>query len=109
MIDDENFPAAIKSLESQLEGHPESADLYNLLGFSYRNLDQYDTALAHYQTALGIDPEHKGAHEYLGELYLKTNQLEKAEAQLKTLKGLCTFCRERKKLAKAIKAHKANN
>ncbi len=29
--------------------------------------------------ALAVDPKHRGANEYIGELYLETGQLDKAE------------------------------
>ena len=54
-----------------------------------------------------IDPNHKGANEYLGELYLKLDQLEKAEAQLARLDDICTFgCEEYNDLKAAIETHK---
>ena len=53
-----------------------------------------------------IVEEHKGANEYLGELYLETNQLDKAVRQLEILDGLCTFsCKEYSKPKKAIDSY----
>ena len=63
-----------------------------------------------YTTALEIDPEHKGALEYFGELYLLINNLEKAEEFYSKLKKLCMFnCKELKKLESAISEYKNNN
>ena len=47
------------------------ADIYNLLGYSYRKNDNpdLDKAFESYKIAIEVDPEHLGAHEYLGELY----------------------------------------
>jgi Flp pilus assembly protein TadD len=50
--------------------NPEHADLQNFLGYSYRNLKQFDLAFTHYKRALELDPRHRGAHEYIGEAYL---------------------------------------
>ena len=68
------------------------ADIYNLLGFSYRKLEnpELDKSFAAYMMALEIDPEHAGAHEYLGELYLmrdQKNQAMKMLSKLETLVG----------------------
>ena len=45
-----------------------SADVYNLMGFSLRKSGDYKQAYAYYRKALDLDPTHKGALEYLGEL-----------------------------------------
>ena len=50
----------------------DDADVFNLLGFALRKSGDYGKALTYYQKALDLDPEHKGAHEYLGELYAET-------------------------------------
>ena len=81
------------------------ADVYNLLGFSYRKNDNpdLDKAFESYQIALEANPEHAGAHEYLGELYIKMGKKSKAEemlAKLETIAG--TGSDEYKKLKKAI-------
>tara|TARA_B100000700_G_C14756255_1_gene719909 strand:- start:48 stop:509 length:462 start_codon:yes stop_codon:yes gene_type:complete len=81
------------------------ADVYNLLGFSYRKNDNpdLDKAFESYKIALEANPEHAGAHEYLGELYLKMGDKFMAEemlAKLETIAG--TSSDEYKKLKKAI-------
>ena len=81
------------------------ADVYNLLGFSYRKNDNpdLDKAFESYKIALEANPEHAGAHEYLGELYLKMGKKNMAEemlAKLETIAG--TNSDEYKKLKKAI-------
>jgi Flp pilus assembly protein TadD len=70
-----------------LEGH--NADVHNLLGFSYRKVKNFDSAERNYQRALRLDPEHKGALEYMGELYLETNRRAQAEEMLALLDKLC--------------------
>ena len=66
------------------------ADIYNLLGFSYRKLEnpELDKSFAAYMMALEIDPEHAGAHEYLGELYLMRDQKNQAMRMLSKLENL---------------------
>ena len=54
------------------------ADVYNLMGFSLRKTGDHKQAYTFYRKALDFDPEHKGALEYLGELYVETGQIDKA-------------------------------
>ena len=83
-----DFKAAIAELTPMLETH-QHADVYNLMGFSLRNLGQYAEARTYYGKALDFDPQHKGAHEYLGELYIKTGEMDKARAMVVKLQTLC--------------------
>jgi len=74
-----------------------------LLGFSYRKTQNYEDALTFYEWALKAEPMHKGANEYLGELYLETNQFDKAVEQLEILDSLCRVnCKEYTTLKDAI-------
>ena len=51
-----------------------------------------------------MDPRHRGAHEYIGELYLKLNQLDKAKYHLSKLDSICFFgCEEYDELKEALK------
>ena len=103
LIEAQKYEEAITDLQGLLEGSSDDPDVHNLLAFSYRQLNQYEEALMHYQLALQIDPEHRGANEYLGELYLKTHQLEKAKERLAVLDDACFFgCKEFDKLKAAI-------
>jgi len=88
--------------------YPDQADLQNILGFSYRNLKQYDLAFKHYKRAIEIDPRHRGAHEYIGETYLMTGDLAGAEMHLAALKAICLLpCEELKDLERAIAEYRA--
>ncbi len=103
-----DYPAAIISLKKVTKAEPKNADAYNYLGYSHRKLGRFDEALEYYQKALSIEPDHLGANEYLGELYLQTSQLEKAEKQLEILDGLCFFgCDEYRELKGKIAEYKS--
>ena len=66
----------------------------------------YEDALTFYEWALRAEPDHRGANEYLGELYLETNRLDKAVEQLQILDNLCSFnCKEYSKLKKMIDSY----
>jgi Flp pilus assembly protein TadD len=89
-----DFKAAIAELTPMLETH-QHADVYNLLGFSLRKTGDAKQAYTFYRKALEFDPEHKGALEYLGELYVETGQIDKARENVALLKKLCpTGCEE---------------
>jgi tetratricopeptide (TPR) repeat protein len=106
LIEDGNYQTAIDKLHDQLDQDPDNADIMSLLGFSYRKTERYEDALTFYQWALRAEPEHRGANEYLGELYLETNQFDKAMQQLEILDDLCTFnCKEYSTLKKAIDSY----
>jgi len=86
-----------------------SADWNNLMGYSHRKQAIPDLAAAqrYYDAALRIDPKHRGALEYSGELYLMQGQLALAERRLATLDKLCLLpCEEYTDLKKAIERHK---
>ena len=68
-------------------------------------------ACEHYNTALKLNPNHKGAHEYLGEVCLMNGKAAKAEEHLAHLKTICggNACEEYDDLAKSLAAYKAKS
>ncbi len=104
----ENFGRALGLLTKVVRSDPRNADAWNWIGFSNRKLKRFDDSLVAYKKALAIDPEHRGANEYLGELYLKTGDLAKARVRLDKLDSICFFgCEEFDDLKRAIKAFEA--
>jgi Flp pilus assembly protein TadD len=100
-----DWKTAIAALTGLVDKGVQHADLYNLLGFSLRKSGDYKQAYTYYRKALEFDPKHKGALEYLGELYVETGQPDKAKEMLAALVALCpTGCEERADLEKAIAA-----
>jgi len=98
-----DWATAVAKLRIAERRNPDSADLHNFLGFSHRNLKQFDLAFKHYKRAIEIDPRHRGAHEYIGEAYLMVGDLPSAEKHLATLKGICLLgCEELADLEKAV-------
>jgi tetratricopeptide (TPR) repeat protein len=99
-----DFKAALAELTPMLETN-QHADVYNLMGFSLRKSGDYQQAYTFYRKALEFDPDHKGALEYLGELYVEIGQVEKAKENLAQLKRLCPGgCEELADLEHAITA-----
>ena len=102
------WPAAIAEL--QRLNAVASADWYNLMGYSLRKAETPDLVAAgrHYQEALRIDPAHRGALEYSGELALMLNDLPAAEQTLVRLDKVCTFgCEEYTDLKQALQRYRA--
>jgi len=92
-IDNQSYDKSLKLLKKLTKREDlgtKRADIYNLLGFSYRKLENpdLDKSFAAYMMAIELDPSHLGAHEYLGELYLMRDQKEKALIILEKLDQL---------------------
>ena len=104
-----DYVAALAELRKLAED-VQHADVYNLLGFTLRKSGDFKTSLTYYTKAIEMQPEHKAAREYLGELYVETGNMEKAKEQLAVLVKLCPDgCEEREDLQKAINAKSASN
>lgn len=107
MVNKEAFADALPLLKQEVANDPSNADAWNLIGFSSRKMGDYAASEAAYDKALAIDPKHKGALEYKGELYLTMGNLAGAEALLVRLRNACSFnCGEVKTLKDAIAAYK---
>ncbi len=89
---------------------PGNADAHNLLAYAYRKQERPDLARAfeHYKIALKLNPQHKGAHEYIGEAYLMNHQPDMAEQHLAALEAICgnRVCEEYQDLALALAAYR---
>jgi Flp pilus assembly protein TadD len=99
-----NYAAALGLLAALVKAEPQNADAWNLLGFTYRKLGQVKESDAAYLKVLAINPDHLGALEYQGELFIATGRIAQAKANLAKLRGLCGTCEEAEDLAKALTA-----
>jgi tetratricopeptide (TPR) repeat protein len=109
LVEYEMYDEAIRYLKQAEVEEPKNADVKNLIAYSYRKLGQYRLAYQYYQQALQLNPKHRGAHEYLGELYVNIKRIDKAQEELAVLEKLCSVsCPEYKKLQKAIEEYKAS-
>jgi tetratricopeptide (TPR) repeat protein len=107
LIAEGKWTAAIDELKRVND--PGSADWNNLMGYSHRKAKTPDYAAAerYYDEALRIDPSHRGALEYSGELYLMLNNLPKAEQRLAALDKACFLpCEEYTDLKQAVARYK---
>lgn len=102
-IDAKDYGGAIAGLNGLIDQGVKNPDVYNLLGFSLRKSGDRKNALTFYQKALDFDPDHKGALEYLGELYVEMGDMGKARENLARLEKLCPQgCEEFSDLKAAI-------
>jgi tetratricopeptide (TPR) repeat protein len=88
-FEQEDWPAVIEHMVRAIEEQPWHDDAYNLMGFAYRRLGDYDKALEAYDRALKLNPHHRGALEYLGEAYLELDRPELAKGMLDRLALEC--------------------
>ena len=106
-IADKDWTGAIQLLQRDVAANKATANTYNYLGFAYRNMGNYDEAFKNYEMALKLNPEHRGAHEYVGETYLAVGDLENAKKHLAALDRICFFgCQEYDDLKAAIAAYR---
>ncbi len=103
-----DYAVAIPLLIKVVAIDPKNANAFNYLGYAHAHAGKNEAAVGYYQQALALKADHRGANEYLGELYLKMNKLAAAEARLKVLDESCFFgCPEFDLLQKAIDDYKA--
>ncbi|GLR55958.1 tetratricopeptide repeat protein [Rhizobium leguminosarum] len=107
-IDAKDYAGALAELRGLAEDN-QQADVYNLMGYTLRKTGDYRTSLTYYTKALELQPDHRAAREYLGELYVETGEMAKAEEQVSSLKQLCpSGCEELEDLQELIAAKGGN-
>jgi len=102
------WPAAVDELKKVNDTN--SADWNNLMGYSTRKTGAANATESekYYNEALRIEPKHRGALEYSGELYLMTGKLDLAEQRLAALDKACFLpCEEHTDLKRAVAKYKA--
>ena len=95
------YKEAFKKLEKANKKDKNNPDILNYMGFTSRKSGNFDEAEKFYLKGLSLDPKHNGINEYLGELYVQTDRIEKAKERLAVLKN-CN-CKEFQDLELIIK------
>ena len=95
------YTQAFKKLEKALKTDKKNPDVLNYMGFTSRKIGNFQEAEQFYLKGLSIKPDHNGINEYLGELYVQTNRIDKANERLEVLKN-CN-CKEYGELELIIK------
>jgi tetratricopeptide (TPR) repeat protein len=107
-IEAKDWPGAVDLLKKAVARDPGNAEYHNLYAYSVRHTANPDmnVVFQHYREALRIAPQHRGAHEYIGEAYLMVGDLPKAKEHLAALDKLCFFsCAEYRDLKKAVERY----
>ena len=99
-----HYKKAIGHLLKHNKKFPADADTLNYLGFTHRKVGDYENAEIYYSMGLELDPKHVGINEYMGELFVVTNRLDKAKERLAVLED-CK-CKEYKDLKLVIEGKK---
>jgi tetratricopeptide (TPR) repeat protein len=105
-----DWQGAIALLRDAVAATPANAEYHNMYAYSIRKSASPDMGLVfkHYNEALRLKPDYRGAHEYIGEAYLMVDNLAKAKEHLARLDRLCTFgCEEYTDLKKAVAQYEA--
>ena len=95
------YSQAFKKLNKAYKSDKNNPDILNYMGFTSRKTDNFKEAENYYLKGLDLDPKHNGINEYLGELYVQTNRIDKAKERLAILKN-CN-CDEYQELELIIK------
>ena len=95
------YSQAFQKLEKAYSSEKKNPDILNYMGYTSRKIGNFEQAEKFYLTGLSIKPDHNGINEYLGELYVQTNRIDKANERLDVLKN-CN-CEEYKELELIIK------
>ena len=80
------YSQAFKKLSKALKKDKNNPDILNYMGYTSRKIGNFSEAESYYLKGLAIDPRHNGINEYLGELYVQTNRIDKANERLEVLK-----------------------
>ena len=81
-----HYKKAIGYLLKHNKEFPADPNTLNYLGFAHRKIGDYENAEIYYSMGLELDPKHIGINEYMGELFVATNRLDKAKERLAVLK-----------------------
>ena len=95
------YAQAFEKLSEALKKDKKNPDILNYMGFTSRKIGNFSEAEDYYLRGLAIDPKHNGINEYLGELYVQTDRIDKAKERLEVLKN-CN-CEEYAELELIIK------
>jgi tetratricopeptide (TPR) repeat protein len=108
-ITQQDYQSAVTHLNNVLVSQPNNPDVLNLMGFSKRKMGDQTGAMEYYDKALALQPNHIGANEYLGELYLEMKLPAKAQERLDALQQICGNCEEATELKEKIEQYKQTN
>ena len=109
-IDQGQYEEAKQNLLIIIKNNKQDAEVYNLLGYTERQLQNYIIAIKYYKMALSIKKDFIGAHHYIAMAYLELDDIEHAKYHLDQLDLICLFgCEEFFEVKNKIIFYEANN
>ena len=103
LINERRFDEALAALDKAQVAIGPHPDILTYKGYVWRKLGDWTKAEDYYRQALAIDPSHRGATEYYGELKVLKGDISGARAMLAKLDGACSFgCAEAEELRRWI-------
>ena len=81
------YSQAFNKLNKAYKKDKKNPDILNYMGYTSRKVGNFEEAEKFYLKGLDLKPNHNGINEYLGELYVQTNRIDKANERLKVLKS----------------------
>ncbi len=101
IYDRNDYASAIEQLKAL--GHDDSANVANLIGYSYRKLGDYKLSQIWYERALKADPNHVLTWQYYGLWQIEQGNRDQAQYHLSRIAAICgTGCEEYRSLAAAL-------
>ena len=101
IYDRNDYAAAIGQLKAL--GHDDSANVANLIGYSYRKLGDYKLSQTWYERALKANPNHVLTWQYYGLWQIEQGNRDQASYHLSRIAAICgTGCDEYRSLAAAL-------
>jgi len=101
IYDRNDYASAIEQLKAL--AHDDSANVANLIGYSYRKLGDYKLSQIWYERALKADPNHVLTWQYYGLWQIEQGNRDQAQYHLSRIAAICgTDCEEYRSLAAAL-------
>ena len=70
LIDNKNFHSALEKLMLIDKSDKNNSNIQTLIGFTYRNLGDYDNSISYYKKAIINNPVNINAHHYIALSYI---------------------------------------
>ena len=110
LIEEGEYESSRNILKKLIDRNNKNPEVWNLLGYIERQIQNFNNSLKHYNKALLLNPEYIPAHHYIAITYLEIGNLERAKHHLDKLDLLCLFgCEEFYNLKDAIAMFEKNN
>jgi len=89
LIDNKNFHLALEKLMMIDKSEDNNSNIQTLIGFTYRNLGDYDNSIIYYKKAIINDPLNINAHHYIALSYIGIGEKNLAIEHLDELIRIC--------------------